>query len=118
MSGVRFSHAAPRPDRDHQLIEESSVSPDQPSHGSTPDLPVVALAMAAPVAERQFREAEWERLRAVSRPYDTVINDFTDRPAQDALADAEVLVTSWGCPTVDDRVLALAPRLKAIVHAA
>ncbi len=89
-----------------------------PDEVSSEDLPAVALAMAAPVAARQFRESEWERLRAVCRPHQPVITDFTDDAARTALADAEVLITSWGCPSVDDRVLAVAPRLRAIVHAA
>lgn len=34
------------------------------------------------------------------------------------LAAVELLVTSWGCPPLDDAVLARMPALKAIVHAA
>ena len=34
------------------------------------------------------------------------------------LGDAELLLTGWGCPPVADEVLAAAPRLRAIVHAA
>jgi phosphoglycerate dehydrogenase-like enzyme len=30
----------------------------------------------------------------------------------------EILITSWGCPLIDETVLAHAPRLRAIVHAA
>ena len=91
----------------------------QPPTGRSPgDLPAVVLAMAAPVAARQFRPAEWERLRSVGRPWPQVITDFAGAEASTALADAEVLITSWGCPTVDEQVLALAPRLRAIVHAA
>ncbi len=34
------------------------------------------------------------------------------------LADTEILVTSWGCPPIDGRILRLAPRLRLIGHAA
>lgn len=34
------------------------------------------------------------------------------------LADAEILITGWGCPPLDEAVLRAAPRLRAVVHAA
>ncbi|MEV4558119.1 hydroxyacid dehydrogenase [Kitasatospora sp. NPDC049285] len=47
-----------------------------------------------------------------------VVDDFTTPAAAAALADADVLVTSWGCPPLDEAVLAAAPRLRAVIHAA
>ncbi|MEU6879071.1 hydroxyacid dehydrogenase [Streptomyces sp. NPDC046712] len=47
-----------------------------------------------------------------------VLDDFTTPEALAALADTEVLVTSWGCPPLDDAVLAAAPQLRAVIHAA
>lgn len=42
-----------------------------------------------------------------------------DDPAHaDALAEAEVLITSWGAPTFDHDLLERMPRLRAIFHAA
>lgn len=35
-----------------------------------------------------------------------------------ALAEAEVLLASWGCPPLDEELLAAAPRLRALVYAA
>lgn len=35
-----------------------------------------------------------------------------------ALADVEVLITSWGCPPLNEAVLSAAPRLRAVLHAA
>ena len=35
-----------------------------------------------------------------------------------ALADVEVVVTSWGCPRLDEAALDRMPRLRAVVHAA
>ncbi|MFI6789638.1 hydroxyacid dehydrogenase [Nonomuraea sp. NPDC050383] len=34
------------------------------------------------------------------------------------LADIEVLLTGWGCPPLDEALLAAAPRLRAVLHAA
>ncbi|MEU8569276.1 hydroxyacid dehydrogenase [Streptomyces pathocidini] len=46
------------------------------------------------------------------------LDDFSTPRAKEALAQVEVLVTSWGCPPIDVAVLAAAPRLRAVVHAA
>ncbi|MFJ8042474.1 hydroxyacid dehydrogenase [Kitasatospora sp. NPDC096147] len=47
-----------------------------------------------------------------------VVDDFTTPAARAALAEAEVIVSSWGCPPLDETVLAAAPRLRAVIHAA
>lgn len=41
-----------------------------------------------------------------------------DGPVTEHLADVEVLITSWGAVPVDERMLARAPRLRAVFHAA
>ncbi|MFI9253817.1 hydroxyacid dehydrogenase [Streptomyces sp. NPDC053069] len=47
-----------------------------------------------------------------------VVRDFADPAVAGALAGAEVLLTGWGCPHLDAGVLAAAPRLRAVLHAA
>ncbi|WP_449353377.1 hydroxyacid dehydrogenase [Streptomyces shaanxiensis] len=47
-----------------------------------------------------------------------VVQDFTDPAAADALAEADVLITGWGCPHLDTGVLTAAPRLRTVLHAA
>lgn len=47
-----------------------------------------------------------------------IARDFTEPAAKAALAEAEVVVTSWGAPLLDDETLAAAPNLKAVLHAA
>ncbi|MGW1090827.1 hydroxyacid dehydrogenase [Streptomyces sp. NPDC002596] len=47
-----------------------------------------------------------------------VLDDFTTDRARATLADTEILVTGWGCPPLDESVLAAAPRLRAVVHTA
>jgi len=64
--------------------------------------PRTVLAMSAVARERLFTPESLDRLRAVA-------------DVEASLAEAEVLLTGWGCPPVD---VAAAPRLRAIVHAA
>ncbi|WP_370136262.1 hydroxyacid dehydrogenase [Streptacidiphilus sp. EB103A] len=47
-----------------------------------------------------------------------VLAGFDQPGAADALAKAEILITSWGCPPIDQQVLDAAPRLRAVLHAA
>ncbi|MBR7828860.1 hydroxyacid dehydrogenase [Actinospica sp. MGRD01-02] len=47
-----------------------------------------------------------------------VAHSFADAASAAALADADVLITSWGCPPLEADVLARAPRLTTLVHAA
>ncbi|MFC7261766.1 hydroxyacid dehydrogenase [Streptomyces lutosisoli] len=47
-----------------------------------------------------------------------VVQDFADPAAAPALSQAEVLITGWGCPHLDADVLAAAPRLRTVLHAA
>ncbi|WP_043622527.1 hydroxyacid dehydrogenase [Nonomuraea candida] len=48
----------------------------------------------------------------------TTFTSFDGPAAAAALAEADLLVTGWGCPRIDAGVLAAAPRLRALVHAA
>ncbi|WP_030913044.1 hydroxyacid dehydrogenase [Streptosporangium amethystogenes] len=52
------------------------------------------------------------RLSLVTRMDERVIESF------DGPLDVEILITGWGCPRIDADVLAAAPRLRAVVHAA
>ncbi|MFF8380671.1 hydroxyacid dehydrogenase [Streptomyces sp. NPDC015661] len=46
------------------------------------------------------------------------VTDFASTTARSVLAEAEVLLTGWGCPPIDTEVLEAAPRLRAVIHAA
>ena len=75
--------------------------------------------MRPQLPERYFGPAGLERLRRIARPAaGPALTDFAGPGADRILADVEVLVTGWGCPMVDAGVLARAPRLRAVVHAA
>lgn len=66
-----------------------------------------------------FPEPLMQRLAAVL-DFDPafIARDFAEPVAKAALAEAEVVVSSWGVPRLDDATLADAPRLKAVLHAA
>ncbi|QKW10393.1 hydroxyacid dehydrogenase [Streptomyces sp. NA04227] len=60
-----------------------------------------------------------ERLGRTARlqlPY--AADGFGSPEVRAALASAEVLFTGWGCPAVDESVLAGAPALRAVIHSA
>lgn len=74
----------------------------------------VVLAMAPDLPAKLFPPPIAARLGETGPP----LTEFTSDAARARLADARVLLTGWGCPLIDDDVLAAAPRLEAVVHAA
>lgn len=46
------------------------------------------------------------------------LDDFHTPRARTVLADVTLLVTGWGCPPLDEEMLAAAPALRAVVHSA
>ncbi|MFG2834268.1 hydroxyacid dehydrogenase [Streptomyces zaomyceticus] len=85
-------------------------------HPTPTTRPRALFAMGRRHRDAMFPPAEIQRLTAcVDVDPDHVAENLTDEPA---LADVEILITSWGCPVLDEEVLARAPALKAIVHAA
>ncbi|MET9805286.1 hydroxyacid dehydrogenase [Streptomyces halstedii] len=81
--------------------------------------PPAALAMSPEAAAAVLSPGALDALDAVCAlgPH-PVVDDFATPAARAALADAEVLVTGWGCPPLDAGVLATAPALRAVVHTA
>ncbi|TMR99887.1 hydroxyacid dehydrogenase [Nonomuraea basaltis] len=47
-----------------------------------------------------------------------VAEGFDDPSLALALAETEILISSWGCPPLDEAVLSAAPRLRGVLHAA
>ena len=81
--------------------------------------PRTVLAMHRDLVERLFDAETRARLdRLADVDFTSVLDDFGTAQARAALADAEVIVSSWGCPRLDEPVLAAAPRLRAVIHAA
>ncbi|MFE4194906.1 hydroxyacid dehydrogenase [Paenarthrobacter sp. NPDC056912] len=78
----------------------------------------VALAMGPGVVSRVFPprrlEALAPELRLVSPD---PMEDFTSPRSLALLSEADILITGWGCPVIDDAVLDAAPNLRHILHA-
>ncbi|MFI9625358.1 hydroxyacid dehydrogenase [Streptomyces sp. NPDC052042] len=88
---------------------------------ATDNRPTTLLAMGPGIADRLLADRHRTRLAALTRtdPY-LVAHDLTD-PSPEvaaAFAEAEVLFTCWGATPLTAEVLAAAPRLRAVVHAA
>ncbi|MEU5871721.1 hydroxyacid dehydrogenase [Glycomyces sp. NPDC047369] len=83
------------------------------------DRPRALLAMNPEFLPLLFPDPLMRRLRdALDVDPGLVAQDFADPAVQPVLAEAEVLVSSWGVPRLDAEALAKAPRLRAVLHAA
>ncbi|MER8042365.1 hydroxyacid dehydrogenase [Streptomyces sp. NPDC094032] len=90
-------------------------------HPATDNRPALLLAMGPGIAERLLTDAHRDRLAALTRTDPRLVaHDLTapDERVAAALAEAELLLTCWGTTPLTTDVLARAPRLKAVVHAA
>ncbi|NAZ81757.1 hydroxyacid dehydrogenase [Kineococcus sp. R8] len=74
--------------------------------------------MSPASAARVLDPASLDRLRGLVTLADGVHDDLSTPAARAALARAELVVTGWGAPVLTPEVLAAAPRLRAVVHAA
>jgi phosphoglycerate dehydrogenase-like enzyme len=81
--------------------------------------PQVLLVMDQAAFALQFRPAELSRLAAIAELGDPPNVTELDSPAaRRRLADADVLITSWGVPQLTEERLFAAPRLCAVLHSA
>lgn len=71
----------------------------------------IAVAVTALLQERIFPSTAWTRLAELGEVVRT-------GELPDIARDAEVLVTSWGCPRLTGEILAAAPDLRLVVYAA
>ncbi|MGQ4400530.1 hydroxyacid dehydrogenase [Streptomyces hayashii] len=82
-------------------------------------LPRAVFAMDPVHLPLLFPKQSIARLRRTAEiDTDLVVRDFSDPAAATALADAEVLITGWGCPRLEDGAAASTPSLRAVLHAA
>ncbi|MGI5452404.1 hydroxyacid dehydrogenase [Streptomyces sp. CA-249302] len=85
----------------------------------TSQLPRALFAMDPVHLPALFPPRLTARLTSLARLDPTlVVRDFADPAVAGPLAETEVLITGWGCPRIDEEVLAAAPRLRAVLHAA
>lgn len=81
--------------------------------------PKAVLAMTPALGPRAFTEAQWARLDALVDIDDREpLGTFDDDRAARLLADAEIIIGHWGCPTLDTTALALAPELRLLAYGA
>lgn len=86
---------------------------------SLSERPLALFAMTAQNVPHIFPPEVLARLRdSVEIDPTLVAEDFTDPRVREALAEAEILITGWGCPTLDEATLEAAPKLRAVLHAA
>ncbi|WP_438271275.1 hydroxyacid dehydrogenase [Streptomyces prunicolor] len=84
-----------------------------------PPLPRALFAMDPVHLPELFPPRLMARLQEVAQVDPTlVVRDFTDPEAVRAMAEAEILITGWGCPHIGADALAAAPRLRTVLHAA
>ncbi|MDI3405322.1 hydroxyacid dehydrogenase [Streptomyces cavernicola] len=77
--------------------------------------------MSPETRDAVFGAAALRRLTEVARVEPALlVTDFTSQHTllERELAEAEMLLTGWGCPPLDRAALRRLPRLKAVVHAA
>ncbi|MGW1076217.1 hydroxyacid dehydrogenase [Streptomyces sp. NPDC002537] len=80
---------------------------------------VIVIAMGADEAAAVLPPELRARLAELAAPVlGTLAGPLTAPEARDALADADILLTGWGCPPLTKEVLDGAPRLRAVIHAA
>ncbi|UFU03919.1 hydroxyacid dehydrogenase [Ruania suaedae] len=79
----------------------------------------VMLAMrSSGLAEDLLAPSTRRRLESVAEVVGPVLTDPTDGEQARALAEVDVLLTSWGAPRLDAEFLARVPRLQLVSHAA
>ncbi|MFE7117145.1 hydroxyacid dehydrogenase [Streptomyces sp. NPDC057654] len=84
-----------------------------------PDRPTAAMAMGADEAEAVLPPELRARLARLTELHPEPLTGPLDGPAaRTVLARTDLLVTGWGCPALTADVLAHAPRLQAVLHAA
>jgi phosphoglycerate dehydrogenase-like enzyme len=79
--------------------------------------PKLVLAMRAVQTPDLLGPEQWRRLHDVATVLDgPPLESFAEERARELLADADILLTGWGCPAIDAEALASAPRLKLVAH--
>ncbi len=81
--------------------------------------PGVLVVMSPVLTRGLFGETARKRLASLATLLDPEPQaSFDDAAVTALLPECEVLLTGWGCPMIDGTVLARAPKLRAVIHAA
>lgn len=86
----------------------------------TDSRPLAVLAMMPALGSLAFTADQRARLDDLVRiEDDEPLASFDDDPrAERLLATAEIIIGHWGCPTVDERALEMAPNLRLVAYGA
>lgn len=108
----------PRP-ADGTTTASPGYRPSGARPGTEARRPRIAFAMEPAAAESLLEAEVLDALAEFTdpEPLPALHGLRTDR-ARRVLADVELLVTGWGCPPLDEDVLAAAPALRAVAHTA
>ena len=79
-------------------------------------MPIVSITHPSTDHDRFFTEEDIARLRAAAAV--RVLGDLDQAGSDAALAETDILLSSWGMPKLDAAFLATAPRLRAACYAA
>lgn len=79
----------------------------------------IVLLMNENLRNSIFDEKTMAELKEFGNVY---INDVDENPdskrAKELIKDAHIVITSWGCPQIDKEILATAPNVELVAHAA
>ena len=91
-----------------------------PSSESSPDVrPRAVFAMDPAHLPALFPPDLISRLSELTRlDPEVCVEDFADEQHAAILAEAEILITGWGMPPLDETALARMPKLRAVLHSA
>ncbi len=78
----------------------------------------IAMILSQAMRERLFSEKAMERLRNFGEVIVNETNDTSPEQVKKVIAGADIAITSWGSQPIDEEILAVAPELKLVVHAA
>lgn len=92
---------------------------ERAGNGTGQRRPAIVLAMLDGLVDHAFSGEHLDRLRKCGELLDPKpLHDFSEPRAQRLLAEAEILVGHWGCPTLTEDVLRRAPQLRMFAYAA
>ncbi|WP_051062878.1 hydroxyacid dehydrogenase [Ilumatobacter nonamiensis] len=89
-----------------------------PPKGQTLSTHTIAMVMFPGVADNVLAPSDRARLAAAGELVGDDSFGSPDEIPDDAAADVTILLTGWGCPPLDDQVLARFPNLRLVAHAA
>lgn len=79
----------------------------------------IAVLPQPSAQQRIFGDSQWRQLEAIGR---ITRNEQSGRPdagtVRQLLKGADIAITSWGCPPLDEELLGEASKLRAVIHAA